>query len=145
MRSNPGTPVTLTFLEIRSICLLKSLAVAVSADAVSQAIIGLLTPHKDRVKTLTFDNGSEFVRHEKVGESLKADTYFAHPYSSWERGINENTNGLLRQFFPKKTDFKTISWKQIKDAVDNLNNRPRKTRGYLTPNQLFNDTFVPLV
>ena len=85
------------------------------------------------------------LRHEKIAKSLDAKTYFAHPYSSWERGINENTDGLLRQYFPKKTDFRDVSWKQVKDAVDSLNNRPRKTRGYLTPNQLFNDTFVPLV
>ncbi|MBV1883577.1 MAG: IS30 family transposase, partial [Pseudomonadales bacterium] len=61
--------------------------------------------HKDKVKTLTFDNGSEFVLHEKVARALDAETYFAHPYSSWERGINENTNGLLRQFFSKENGF----------------------------------------
>lgn len=116
-----------------------------SADVVSRAIIRMLKPHKAKVKTLTFDNGSEFVRHEKVARSLNAKTYFAHPYSSWERGINENTNGLLRQYFPKKTDFTKVSWHQVKDAVDSLNNRPRKTRNYQTPNQLFNNVFVPLL
>lgn len=63
-----------------------------SADVVSRAIIRMLKKHKDKVKTLTFDNGSEFVRPEKVARSLDAKTYFAHPYSSWERGINENTD-----------------------------------------------------
>ena len=116
-----------------------------TASVVASAIIRLLRPFKDRVETLTFDNGTEFVRHEKIARALDAKTYFAHPYSSWERGINENTNGLLRQFFPKKTDFSSISWKQVKDAVDNLNNRPRKTRCYQTPNQLFNNIFVPLL
>ncbi len=116
-----------------------------TAKVVSQAIIRLLRPHKDRVHTLTFDNGSEFVHHQKIAKALEAKTYFAHPYSSWERGINENTNGLIRQFFPKGTDFRQVSWKQVKDAIDNLNNRPRKTRGYLTPNQMFNNVFVPLV
>ena len=76
-----------------------------SAKVVSQAIIRLLKRHKDKVKTLTFDNGSEFVLHEKVARALDAETYFAHPYSSWERGINENTNGLLRQFFSKENGF----------------------------------------
>jgi len=71
---------------------------------------------------------AEFVEHEKIAKSLNAKTFFAHPYSSWERGINENTNGLLRQFFPK-----------------NLNNRPRKTRNYKTPNQLFNCYFKALI
>ncbi len=116
-----------------------------TADVVCRAIIRLLLPHKDKVKTLTFDNGSEFVQHRKIANSLDAQTYFAHPYSSWERGINENTNGLLRQFFPKRTDFKKLTWKQVKNAVDNLNNRPRKTRDYQTPNQIFNNVFVPLI
>lgn len=112
---------------------------------VSQAIIRLLRPFKKRVRTLTFDNGSEFVTHETIAQALEATTYFAHPYSSWERGINENTNGLLRQFFPNQTDFRTVSWHQVKKAVDFLNNRPRKTRGYQTPNQLFTNQFVPLL
>ncbi len=82
----------------------------------------------------TFDNGSEFVQHEKIAKALNAKTYFAHPFSSWELGINENTNGLLRQFLPKGTDFRKVSWQFVKRAIDTLNNRPRKTRGYLAPN-----------
>lgn len=116
-----------------------------SAHVVSQAIIRMLRPFKERVLTLTFDNGSEFVKHATIARALKANTYFAHPYSSWERGINENTNGLLRQFFPKQTDFRTVSCRQVTKAVNYLNNRPRKTRGYRTPNQLFHKLFVPLV
>ena len=116
-----------------------------TADVVCRAIIRLLLPYKDKVKTLTFDNGSEFFLHTKIAKSLGAKTYFAHPYSSWERGINENTNGLIRQFFPKRTDFRKVTWKQLKNVVDNLNNRPRKTRDYLTPNQLFNHVFIPLI
>lgn len=115
------------------------------AKTVSAAIIRILKRHKAKVLTLTFDNGSEFVQHEKIAKALDAETYFAHPYSSWERAINENTNGLLRQFFPKKTDFRKVTWHQVKKAVDNINNRPRKTRNYLTPNQLFNNEFVPLI
>ena len=115
------------------------------AKVVSSAIIRMLKPYTDKVKTLTFDNGTEFVEHEKIAKSLNAETFFAHPYSSWERGINENTNGLLRQFFPKKTDFKTITNQELKNAVNNLNNRPRKTRNYKTPNQLFNCYFKPLI
>jgi IS30 family transposase len=116
-----------------------------SAKVVSSAIIRMLKHYVDKVHTLTFDNGSEFVQHEKIAKALDAKTYFAHPYSSWERGINENTNGLLRQFLPKGTDFRKVSWKQVKDAVDNLNNRPRKTRDYQTPNQMFHNEFVPLI
>ena len=70
---------------------------------VTQAIIGLLSPHKNQCKTLTLDNGKEFAEHEFIAQCLQAKVYFAHPYSSWERGLNENQNGLLRQFFPEKT------------------------------------------
>lgn len=97
-----------------------------------------------KVKTLTFDNGTEFIQHEKMAAALKAKTYFATPYASWERGINENTNGLLRQFFLKRTNFMTVTPAQLK-ALSLLNNRPRKTRHYKTPNELFASTFVPLL
>lgn len=112
---------------------------------VCQAIIRLLRCVKERVNTLTFDTGSEFVKHETIAQALEATTSFAHPYASWERGINENTNGFLRQFFPKPTDFRTVLWQQVQTAVDHLNNRPRKTRRYHTPHQLFHKHFVPLV
>lgn len=108
-----------------------------TADLVRDAIISLLEPIKDWVKTLTADNGKEFAGHLAVAEELEADFYFAHPYASWERGLNENTNGLLRQYFPKKTDFRQVSENEINKAMDKLNNRPRKTLGYKTPNEIF--------
>lgn len=74
---------------------------------------------------------------KRIAQALGADVYFAHPYSSWERGINENTNGLLRRYFPKGTDFMMLSEEEIQAAVDKLNHRPRKTRGYKTPYELF--------
>ncbi len=110
-----------------------------TARNVSNAMIRMLAPYQDKVHTLTFDNGSEFVEHERIGKALEATTYFAAPYASWERGINENTNGLLRQFFPKGTDFQEISEEAVQSAVELLNHRPRKTRGYLTPSMLFLD------
>jgi len=97
----------------------------------------LLRPHKKSVLTITADNGKEFTRHKKISKSLRADVYFAHPYHAWERGLNENTNGLLRQYFPKKMDFRTIDDKSIQHAMERLNNRPRKTLGYVTPNEVF--------
>jgi len=75
--------------------------------------------------------------HQKIAKKLKADFYFATPYHSWERGLNENTNGLVRQYFPKGTDFATITKKQVQKVEDLLNNRPRKTLNYLTPNETF--------
>lgn len=116
-----------------------------TAASVQQAIIGLLASLAHKVKTLTFDNGTEFIQHEKIAAALKAKTYFATPYASWERGINENTNGLLRQFFPKRTNFNTVTPTQIEQALFLLNNRPRKTRHYKPPNELFANTFVPLI
>jgi IS30 family transposase len=107
-----------------------------SANDVTQATIALLTPFKDVVHTITADNGKEFAYHEKISEELSADVYFAHPYSSWERGLNENTNGLLRQYFPKNTDLKTVSQMEVKRAVKRLNSRPRKNLEYKTPDQL---------
>ena len=137
--------VLVTVVDRASLFTCTSRVFSRSSKVVCNAIIRMLLPYKGRVHTLTFDNGSEFVRHKKIAKALDAETYFAHPYSSWERGINENTNGLLRQFFPKQTDFRKVSWKQVKNAVENLNNRPRKTRDYLTPNQIFNNLFVPLI
>ncbi len=89
------------------------------------------------VKTITSDNGREFARHQEVAAQLSADFYFAHPYSSWERGVNENTNGLVRQYFPRKSEFSQITDRQLNKVVERLNQRPRKTLGYQTPNEVF--------
>lgn len=89
--------------------------------------------------TITFDNGSEFADHELIERDNKLDVYFAYPYHSWERGTNENTNGLLRQFFPKGSSFATITQKQLDRVVKLINNRPRKRHGYRTPEEVFNE------
>jgi len=87
-------------------------------------------------KTLTYDNGTEMAQHKELTKQTGMVIYFAHPYSSWERGTNENTNGLIRRFFPKKIDFNTVTEKELKKAQNALNNRPRKVLGYKTPNQI---------
>ena len=107
-----------------------------TAESVSDAIIHLLKPLAHHVKTLTSDNGKEFANHKIIAKALNADFYFAHPYASWQRGLNENTNGLIRQYFPKNRDFTTITQKQINQVMDKLNNRPRKCLGIKTPNQV---------
>jgi len=107
------------------------------AEGVTQSILKLLAPIADRVHTLTSDNGKEFARHELIAEALSADYYFAHPYASWERGLNENTNGLIRQYFPKGQDFTSVTEEEITSAMEKLNNRPRKCLGMKTPNQVF--------
>jgi transposase, IS30 family len=99
--------------------------------------IELLAPLAAKVHTITVDNGKEFCQHELIAAGLQARIYFAHPYASWERGLNENTNGLVRQYFPKKYDFARITHKDLQQVEDLLNNRPRKTLGYRTPNEVF--------
>jgi IS30 family transposase len=115
-----------------------------TADAVSRAMTKLLKPYQRHVHTITSDNGKEFAGHEKVARALRADFYFAHPYASWERGTNENTNGLIRQYFPKGMDFTTITQQEISHVMKRLNNRPRKRLGYLTPAQVFFKSGVAL-
>ena len=106
-----------------------------TAELVAQAMVTQLASLT--VKTITSDNGREFAHHQQVAARLSADFFFAHPYSSWERGVNENTNGLVRQYLPKKSDFSKITDKQIEKVEERLNNRPRKTLGYKTPNEVF--------
>ena len=108
-----------------------------TSQRVSQAVMGLLRPVQHRVHTITADNGQEFADHETIASGLDAGFYFAHPYASWERGLSENTNGLIRQYFPKSKDFTTITDREIQTATDSLNNRPRKCLGFKTPNQVF--------
>lgn len=115
-----------------------------TARAVKKATVSLLKPHRDKVKTLTSDNGKEFSEHEQIAKDLDAVFYFAHPYASWERGTNENTNGLIRQYFPKSRDFTTITQQEINHAMKRLNNRPRKRLGFLTPAQVFFKSGVAL-
>lgn len=90
-------------------------------------------------QTLTVDNGKEFACHEQLSERLQLPIYFAHAYSSNERATNENTNGLLRQYFPKKTDFRDISHHALAHVTNRLNNRPRKRLNYLTPLEALNN------
>lgn len=88
-------------------------------------------------KSITYDNGSEMANHKWLAQKTGATIYFAHPYSSWERGTNENTNGLIRRYLPKKTDFNKVSYKQLIQIQERLNNRPRKVLGYKTPLEAF--------
>lgn len=115
-----------------------------TAQAVRQQVCKLLLPVKDKVHTLTSDHGREFADHELIADTLQLKFYFAHPYAAWERGTNENTNGLLRQYFPKKSDFKTISNKKIERTLSKLNFRPRKTLRFKTPFEVFYHTTVAL-
>ena len=94
--------------------------------------------------TITKDNGLEFCDHERVAKAIKANTFFANPYASWERGVNENTNGLVRQYIPKNRKFNTVSHQEIDFIMDRPNHRPRKTLGYKTPHEVFFNTQTKL-
>lgn len=108
-----------------------------SETAVTNAMIKSLNQHRKNVHTITVDNGKEFAGHEKIAKKLGAKIYFAHPYSSWERGLNENSNGLLRQYFPKKTDLRSVNVADMNLVLEKINNRPRKSLGYATPKEIF--------
>ena len=107
------------------------------AQEVGDATIAMLRPVSDHLHTITADNGKEFAHHQRIAKKLKVAFYFAHPYASWERGTNENTNGLIRQYFPKSTNFLKVTDEQIVHVVNRLNHRPRKTLGYRTPHEVF--------
>jgi IS30 family transposase len=108
-----------------------------TAEAVEKTIISLMELLPRRNYTLTVDNGKEFASHESVAETLRIKVYFADPYSAWQRGLNENTNGLIRQYVPKRSDVRTLTNEQVRHIMNRLNNRPRKSLGYLTPNEVF--------
>lgn len=134
-----------TLVERKSM-LLRAVPVATRhASCVAQAVVnGLRTVPACWHKTITFDNGTEFAHHEKMTQALGIDVYFAHPYAAYERGRNENTNGLLRQYVPKSTCFPKLTDRQLQRYVDELNDRPRKKLGYRTPNEVFQQRCVAL-
>lgn len=104
-----------------------------TSDLVAQNTIEKLGATNLPVLTITYDNGKEFADHAQIAKSLNASCFFARPYHSWERGLNEHTNGLVRQYLPKKTDFTRISDNAVQDIAEKLNNRPRKALNYKTP------------
>lgn len=126
----------LTMVERKTLYTIIARLTGKRADLLAQAAIDSMRHLKDKIKTITLDNGLEFSAHEEIARGLQTDIYFAHPYCSWERGINENTNGLIRQYFPKGTDFTQVTDEEIIFVMNRLNNRPRATRGGRSPNEL---------
>jgi len=110
-----------------------------TAQAVQQAIVRLLRPFKAAAVTLTLDNGREFARHQLMTQHLQMPVYFAHPYAAWERGTNENTNGLLRQYLPKGSSLADVNEADLARIMHRLNTRPRKCLDYRTPADVFYD------
>jgi IS30 family transposase len=132
-----GHSVLVTLVERKTRFSVAIKAANKTAQAVTDAICDNLKPYQDRVCTLTYDNGREFAYHEQISHDLKAEGFFAHPYHSWERGLNENTNGLIRQYIPKGKDIDDLNDQQVAKIMNKINNRPRKCLGFKTPNQLF--------
>ncbi|WCN09146.1 IS30 family transposase [Marinomonas mediterranea] len=134
-----GTGSIVTLLERTTRFYLIKKVNSKSAVDVTQATIELLMPFKDHVHTITADNGREFAHHAKIAEALDTKVYFAHPYSSWERGANENSNGLLRQYVRKGTDLREIEDDMIHWAMTRINYRPRKCLGFKQPAVVFKE------
>ena len=127
----------LTIVDRVSKLTLMSLVNNKTSCEVGNATISLLRPLKAFTCTLTNDCGKEFSDHERVAKELGVPIYFCHPYSSYERGTNENTNGLIRQYFPKDYNFNSISEKKVTEVLEKLNNRPRKCLNFATPYEVF--------
>ena len=132
-----GSAVLVTLVERKTRWSMIGKAPDRTAKKVRAVIVKRLLPLASHVKTLTYDNGKEFALHLDIDKELQSNGYFAHPYHSWERGLNENTNGLIRQFFPKGKDLSEVPDEEIQRVMDKLNNRPRKCLGFKTPNQVF--------
>jgi IS30 family transposase len=137
-------PALVTLTERKSRFTLLGKVPQRSAQAVADQIHRLLGPLQDKVHTLTSDHGKEFAHHEQIAQLLQLKFYFAHPYAAWERGTNENTNGLLRQYFPKKRDLQNLSRKEMDQAMSRLNFRPRKSLRFKTPFEVFFHSSVAL-
>jgi IS30 family transposase len=127
-----------TFVDRKTKFLLAKVMPDKTAATLNRAAVRAFKPIPGEMRnTLTLDNGKEFAAHKSLSQALGLDIYFAHPYQSWERGLNEHTNGLIRQYLPKKIPFDTLTQKQLDKIVDKINNRPRKVLGCLTPYEVF--------
>lgn len=110
-----------------------------TSDLTKMAVTNALLDYTKQIYTITSDNGSEFAKHEEISRVLNIDFYFAHPYSSWERGLNENTNGLVRQYIKKGSELTNVTDLYLDIIASKLNDRPRKTLGYKTPKEVFHE------
>jgi len=135
-KNNKGAMVTIVE-RTTAMILIRKLDNGKNADSLADNVINMLLPYKDIVKSITSDNGSEFARHEKIARKLNTQFYFAHPYSSWERGLSEYSNKLIRQYIPKKTNFHIFDEKFTEEVQHKINRRPRKNLNFNTPKNVF--------
>ena len=107
------------------------------AESLADVVIQMLLPYHKNIKSITADNGTEFAKHKKIADKLGLDFYFAHPYSSWERGLSEYTNKLIRQYIPKRSVFLNFTDKEILDIQHKINRRPREKLNFDSPKNIF--------
>lgn len=138
----PGHGVIVTQVDRKSKYLSARLCYTKKSEDIKDAIIAMFQGLP--VKSISFDNGSEFAKFREIEEELKAPIYFAEPHKPWQRGTNENTNGILRFFFPKGCDFLKVTQQELDHVVDLINNRPRKCLGWKTPAEIFFENPVAL-
>jgi len=132
------TGVVVTHVDKASKYLFAGLAKNKTVEQINKVTMDLFKDVKPEfLTTMTFDNGREFCGHQEISNALGVSCFFANPYHSWERGLNEHTNGLIRQFFPKSTNFKTVKPEDFQEVVELINNRPRKSLDYRTPHEVF--------
>lgn len=145
LRASSGKAVIVTMTERRSRLHLLAHAADGTAVNVRNAILRRLGGLRRVVRTLTSDNGKEFADHAFIACALDSDFFFADPYSAWQRGSNENANGLARQYLPRRMDFSTITDDYLRWVEQRLYNRPRKILGFKTPLEVFNEESISTV
>ena len=133
---NKGAILTLVEMTTKML-FMRKLKEGKKAKSLADELIDMTLPYKNYIKTITADNGNEFSDFKRIEKKLNLQFFFAHPYSSWERGLSEHTNGLVRQYIPKNTDFKDITDKEIREYQYKINNRPRKVLDFQKPKDLF--------
>ncbi len=135
----PGGPVLVTMVECKSRCTRIAVVENKDSTAVTDGWLRSLRPYRDRVETMTFDHGKEFARHAQLAEQLQAKAYFEHPCHSWERALNEHTNGLILNISPRAATFSKFTGKAVQRVEAILNSHPRKCLTYRPPN----DSLLP--
>jgi IS30 family transposase len=133
-----GKGAIVTIVErTTAMLMMRKLTKGKDAKALADTVIQMLLPYKNSILTITSDNGTEFAEHQKIASKLEANFYFADPYSSWQRGLNEYTNKLIRQYIPKKTDFANYNNIYITETQHKINKRPRENLEFDSPKNLF--------
>lgn len=135
-KENKGAMVTIVERQT-SMIMIRKLPHGKNAKELAKVVIDMMLPYKDSVLSITSDNGSEFAQHQFIAKKLNCEFFFAHPYASWERGLSEYSNKLIRQYIPKKSNFNDFDNQYIKEVQHKINRRPRKILNFETPTKIF--------